>query len=60
MRVGRDVPRDPPDVVQKTMLPLDGPHQTSMSRAYFPVPHLLYFILYFEILIVTFFFCRQQ
>ncbi|XP_057429035.1 transcriptional corepressor LEUNIG-like isoform X3 [Lotus japonicus] len=41
MRVGRDVPRDPPDVVQKTMLPLDGPHQTNNNEALNLVPQPL-------------------
>lgn len=36
MRVGRNEPRDPLDVIQKSLLPLDGPQETSMSWTYFP------------------------
>jgi hypothetical protein len=31
MHVGSPIPRNPLDVKQKAMLPLDGPHVTSMS-----------------------------
>jgi len=31
MSVERDIPRDPLDVMQKSMLPLDGLHETSIS-----------------------------
>ncbi|RDX76208.1 Transcriptional corepressor LEUNIG-HOMOLOG, partial [Mucuna pruriens] len=38
MRVGRDIPRDPPVVMQKTVLPLDGPHETKTNEALNLVP----------------------
>lgn len=36
MHVGSPIPRNPLDVRQKAMLPLDGPHVTSMSWTYSP------------------------
>ncbi|TKY71717.1 Transcriptional corepressor LEUNIG [Spatholobus suberectus] len=33
MLVGKDIPRDPLDVMQKIMLPLDGPHETKTKEA---------------------------
>ncbi|KAL5151170.1 40S ribosomal protein S6 [Glycine soja] len=38
MSVERDIPRDPLDVMQKTMLPLDGLHETKTNEALNIVP----------------------